>query len=141
MYNHIGPGLPRPWASYQKRKIAGWACAGNTRNVFPPPRVSDLDMYHDTCVPHVPWCIPGSLTSSFLWSRWQEKRSRNSRRMRNPQFYVSGKRLIVLANVFVWYFGVTGNSFGLWSYMSHIVSYHINTSFNTNMSDIWSDMI
>ena len=41
---------------------------------------------------HVPWCMPGSLTSGFLWSRWRGKCSRHSRRMRNPQFYVSGKR-------------------------------------------------
>ena len=56
---------------------------------FPPPQpVSDPDMHHGTCVTHVPWCIPGC----FLWSRWQGKRSRHSRRMRNPQFCVSGKR-------------------------------------------------
>ena len=30
----------------------------------------------------------------FLLSRWRGKRSRHSRRMRNPQFYVSGKRSI-----------------------------------------------
>ena len=24
-----------PWASYQIRKIAGWACAGNAGNIFP----------------------------------------------------------------------------------------------------------
>ena len=47
------------------------------------------------CVAHVPWCMPGSLTSGFLWNQWREKRSRHSRRMRNPQFYVSGKRPIV----------------------------------------------
>ena len=29
----------------------------------PPPRVSDPDMHHGTCVTHVPWCIPGSLTN------------------------------------------------------------------------------
>ena len=34
------------------------------------------------------------LTSGFLWSRWRGKRSRHSRRMCNPQFYVSGKRPI-----------------------------------------------
>ena len=39
----------------------------------PPPLVSDPDMHHDTCVTHVPWCIPGSLTSCFLWSRWRGK--------------------------------------------------------------------
>ena len=47
-----------------------------------------------TFVTHVPWCMPGSLSSSFLWSRWRGKRFRHSRRMRNPQFYVSGKRPI-----------------------------------------------
>ena len=49
----------------------------------PPPRVS---------VMHVPSCMPGSLTSGFLWSRWRRKHSRHSRRMCNPQYYVSGKR-------------------------------------------------
>ena len=38
----------------------------------PPPRVSDPDIHHGTCVKHVPWCMPGSLTSGFLWSRWRE---------------------------------------------------------------------
>ena len=61
----------------------------------PPPQVSDPDMHQDTCVMHVPWCMPGSLTSGFLYSRWRGKRSRNSQRMRNPQFYVSGKRPMV----------------------------------------------
>ena len=62
------------------------------RMFSPPPRVSDPGMHHGTCVSHVPWCMSGSLTSGFLWSRWRGKRSRHSRRMRNPQFYVSGKR-------------------------------------------------
>ena len=60
----------------------------------PPPPISDPDMHHATCVKHVLWCMPGSLTSGFLWSRWRGKRSRHSRRMRNLQFYVSGKRPI-----------------------------------------------
>ena len=57
-----------------------------------PPRVSDPDMHHGTCVTHVPWCMLGSLISSFLCSMWRGKRSRHSQRMRNPQFCVSGKR-------------------------------------------------
>ena len=57
-----------------------------------PPRVSDPDMQHGTWLTHVPWCMPGSLTSSFLWSRWRGQRSRHSRRMHNPKFFVSGKR-------------------------------------------------
>ena len=56
-----------------------------------PPRVSDPDMHHDTCVVHVSWCMPESQTSGSIWSRWRAKRSRHSRRMRTPQFYVSGK--------------------------------------------------
>ena len=43
---------------------------------------------------HVLWCMPGSLTSGFLWSRRPGKCSRHSRRMRNPHFYVTGKRPI-----------------------------------------------
>ena len=58
------------------------------------PRVSYPDMHHGTCVTHVPWCMAGSLTSGFLWSRWRGKCSRHSRRMRNPQFYGSCKRPI-----------------------------------------------
>ena len=57
-----------------------------------PLRISDPDMHHGTCVTHVPWCMPGLLTSGFLWSRWWGKRFRHSRRMRNLQFYVSDKR-------------------------------------------------
>ena len=57
-------------------------------------RVSDPDMHHGTCVTHVPRCMPGSLTSCFLWNLWWGKRSQHSRRMRNPQFCVSGKRPI-----------------------------------------------
>ena len=51
-----------------------------------PPRVTDPGMHHGTCVAHVPWCMPGSLASGFLWSRWRGKRSRHSRRVRKPQF-------------------------------------------------------
>ena len=66
----LGPShhLEAQWASYQIRKIAGCACAGNAGNVFPShrlhrkPLVSDLDMHHGTCVTHVPWCMSGSLT-------------------------------------------------------------------------------
>ena len=65
-------------ASCQICKIASCACAGNAGNVFPAT--------------HVPWCMPGSLPSGFLWSRRRGKRSLHSRRMRNPQSYVYGKR-------------------------------------------------
>ena len=83
-----------PLASCQIRKIVGCACAGNAGNVSPPPRVSDPDMHHGTCVTYVLWCMPGWLTIGFLWNWWWGKRSRYSWRMRNPQFYLSGKRII-----------------------------------------------
>ena len=47
--------------------------------------VSNIGMHHGTCVTHMPWCMSGS-----PWRRG--KRSRHYRRMRNPQFCVSGKR-------------------------------------------------
>ena len=55
------------------------------------PLVSDPVMHHGTCVMHVPWCMSGSLTCDG-----GGKRSRHSRHMHNPQFYVSGKRPIEL---------------------------------------------
>ena len=78
-----------PLARYVKLQVAH--APGMPGTLSPPPQVSDPDMHQGTCVTHVSWCMPGSLTSVFLWSRWQEKRSRHSRRTRNPQFYVSGK--------------------------------------------------
>ena len=79
------------WASYQIRKIAGCACAGN---VFPAtdfnetasyqPRHAKRHVRHARAVMHVGIANP--------W--WQRKRSWHSRRMRNPQCYVSSLRPI-----------------------------------------------
>ena len=77
---------------YVKLRVAH--APGMPGTFSPPPWVSDPDMHHGTCVTHVPWCITGSLTSGFLGNRWRGKRSRHSRRMRNPQFYASCKRAI-----------------------------------------------
>ena len=60
---------PTPWASCQIRKLRVAHAPRMPGTFSPPPRVSDPDMHHGTCVAHVPWCMPGSLTSSFLWSR------------------------------------------------------------------------
>ena len=60
---------------------------GMLGTISPPLKVSDPDMHQGMCVMHVPWCMPGSRTSGFLWSRWGGKRSRHSRRMRTPQFH------------------------------------------------------
>ena len=51
----------------------GCAYAGNAGSFSPPPEAKDPDMHHGTCVTHVPWCMPGSLTSGFLWSRRRGK--------------------------------------------------------------------
>ena len=82
------------WASYPIRKIAGCACAGNAGNIFPATdfkgnrllasRHASRHARHARAVMHVGIANP----------RWWGKRSRQSRRMRNPQFYVSGKRPI-----------------------------------------------
>ena len=57
------------WASCQIRKIAGAHAPGMPGTFSPSPQVSDPDMHHGTCVTHVPWCMPGSLTSGFIWNR------------------------------------------------------------------------
>ena len=57
----------------------------------PPPGLSGPDMHQSMRVTHVRWCMPGSLTSGFLWSQWRRKGSQHSRRMRNPQYDVFGK--------------------------------------------------
>ena len=81
-----------PLTRYVKLRVAH--APGMPGTFSPPPRINDPDMHHGTCVTHVPWCILASLTCGFLLSRWRGKRSRHSRRMHNPQFYVSGKRPI-----------------------------------------------
>ena len=86
-----------PLARYAKLRVAH--APGMPGTFSPPPRVSDSDIHHGTCVTHVPWCMPWSLTSGFLWGRRQGKRSWHSRRMRNPQFCVSGKRPMLSAYI------------------------------------------
>ena len=58
-----------PLTRYVKLWIAH--APGMSGTFSPPPRVSNPDVHHGTCVTHVPWCMPGSLTSGFLWIRWR----------------------------------------------------------------------
>ena len=51
----------------------GWHAPGMPGTFSPSPQVSDPDMHHGTCVTHVPWCMPGSLTSGLLWNRRRGK--------------------------------------------------------------------
>ena len=83
--------ITRPWASYQICKIVGCACAGNTGNVFPATagsrsRHASRHMRDARAMMHA-W-----IANKRLQGRG--KRYRHSRRMRNPQFCVSGKRPI-----------------------------------------------
>ena len=84
--------LHKPLVRYIKLRVAN--APGTPGTFSPPPRVSDPGIHHGTCVTQVSCCMPGSLNSDFLWIRWRGKCSRHSRRMRNPQFYVSGERPI-----------------------------------------------
>ena len=86
-----------PLIRYVKLRVVH--ASGMSGTFSPPPWVSDPDTHRGTCVTHVPWCMPESLTSGFLWSRWRGKCSRHFRRMRNPQFYISGKRPIAIDQV------------------------------------------
>ena len=54
-----------PLARYVKLRVS--PALGMPGTFSLSPRVSD----HDTCVTHVPRCMPGSLTSDFLWSQWR----------------------------------------------------------------------
>ena len=91
---HANMTLPQrlygPLTRYAKLRVAH--APGMPGTFSPPPLVSYPDKHYGTCLTHVPWCMPGSLTSGFLWSRWRGKRFQHSRRMRTPQFCVSGKR-------------------------------------------------
>ena len=53
-----------PLTRYTKLRVAH--APGMTVTFSPPPRVSDPGMHHGTCVTHVTWCLPGSLTSGFF---------------------------------------------------------------------------
>ena len=86
------------YSDFSIRTINIHAHAPGMRGTFSPlSRFSDPAMHHvhhDTCVTHVPWCIPGSLTSGVLWTLWRGKRSRHSRHMRYLQLDLSCKRPI-----------------------------------------------
>ena len=76
------------------RKIAGCACAGNIGNVFP---IAD---FKGNRLWAIPVCITrharAMMDVKIAHPRWRGKSSQYSRGMRNPQFYVSGKRPILL---------------------------------------------
>ena len=60
-----------------------------------PPRVSDPDMQYGTCATHVLWCMSGSLTSGFLWSRFAGKTFPAFLAHAQPAIFVSGMKPMV----------------------------------------------
>ena len=83
-----------PWASCQIRKIAGCACAGNAGNDFP---ATDFKGNRKLATRHASRHVRNAravIHVGIASPRRRGKRSRYSRRMRNPQFYLSGKRPI-----------------------------------------------
>ena len=124
------PAQTVAWASYQIRKIAGCACAGNAGNVSPRRRlqrktlVSDPVMHHGTCVTHVPWCMSGSLTScgGETFPAFPAHA--------HPQFYVSGKRPIPRAD-FQW---VEVNTLNIEMQGLHGICYFVHVLKDTEQS-------
>ena len=97
----------QPWTSHQIRKIAGYACAENSGNVFPATdlkenRYLDIQAY----ITARKWPLSDLSDDGYARAvmhvgianpRWRGKRSLHSRRMRNPQFFsASDKSLIVM---------------------------------------------
>ena len=101
MFSYWFYGVHGPLTRYVKLRVAHAPGMPGTFSLR--PLVNDPDMHHGTCVTHVPWCMSGWLTSGFLWSQWRGKRSRHSRRRRNPQFCVSGKRPINYEHLVVYW--------------------------------------
>ena len=80
------------WTCYQIHKIAGCACTRNVGKVFPTSNFkANRYLAIPACIMAHAWrtCPDACRVANPLW---QGKRSWHSRRMRNPQFYVSGKR-------------------------------------------------
>ena len=74
----VWPQSHEPLAGCVKLRVAH--APGMPGTFFPPPWVFDPSIHH------VLWCMSGTLTSSFVWSRWRGKRSWHSRSMRHPHF-------------------------------------------------------
>ena len=82
----------RPYASYQIRKIAIAHALGMLGTFSPPPRISDPDMHHGTCVTRVPWWMhAGVANRRFPLKSVSGKTFPAFPAMHNPQFYASGK--------------------------------------------------
>ena len=80
------------WASYQIRKIVVCACAGNAGNVFPATDFKETASKRSRYASQHVRDAHAEMHVGMANPQWRGERSRHSRRMRNPQFYISGKR-------------------------------------------------
>ena len=63
---HPTAGIHGPLTRYVKLRVVhapGMPETFSPPPTYPPPLVSDPGMHHGTFVTHMPWCMPGSLTS------------------------------------------------------------------------------
>ena len=128
------PGfLHGPLTRYGKLRVAH--VPGMPGTFFPPPWVSYPDMRHGTRVTHMPWCMMGSITSGLVWSRWRGKRSRHSRRMRNPQFSLFCKRPMTRSTLINDIDRVIGTCSHL--YRSRISTAYVLSVWMDNMIQAW----
>ena len=123
------PIIPNgPLTRWVKLRVAP---APGMRGTFSPPptsketpswrsRNASRHVHHARAVMHVGIANP----------RWRGKRSRHSRRMRNPQFYVSGKRPIryahgLLCLVYVWLYHQLLSVWFIYPYHSILLHRHM----------------
>ena len=67
--------LTNEWSLWLGNKITISTASGISFELLwsPSPLANNPDIHQGTWATHVPWCIPGSVTSGFLWNRWREK--------------------------------------------------------------------
>ena len=87
------------WASCQICKVAGCACAGNAGNVFPPLTSKETASYQSRHAPRHLRHTRAMIHVGIDNPRWRGKRLWHSRRMRNPQFFVPGKRPMLMGGL------------------------------------------
>ena len=100
----------------------------------PPPRVNDPDMHHGTCVTHVPWCMPRSVTSGFLWSRRPGKAFPAFPARAQAAIYVSRQRPILSYSDATNLIGAHWNPFNTVEETKHFSHYGSAGSWNCNIT-------
>ena len=80
------------WATYQIRQLRIVRAPGMPRTFSLPPTSKETTSKRSRHASRHVRDARAVMHVGIANPRWREKRSKHSRRMRNPQFYVSGKR-------------------------------------------------